>query len=329
MPLGLQLCVLQLCAVAVLPHELLVMKGCFAPGQSASHLITTAACAPHVVGGAGSGGSGKPPVSAKPFVPGGGSGRQPATGQPPRSPPLKPGRSGSRPGSQQGQGRAGTPDLPEGDDLLGMSAVTPGDARDVAAQAAEMFKSLNPFGGQQQAAPPAAAQQPSVPQMQLPPGGGRGRGGSARSSPRPGSAQGLGPPPPGFAPTTAAMATGSSAIPQPSGSSREGGWARPDSAGGRSGGAGGRGGRGGRGRRPGGNRPSAAYTTAPGRMQAAGQFISEQLRAELQQRSYLIQVRSCCLQRWRQCRSMQLALAAALRLAAVSPHPPPAGAGQP
>lgn len=170
-----------------------------------------------------------------------------------------------------------------------MSAVTPGDARDVAAQAAEMFKSLNPFGAQQQAAPPAAAQQHSVPAVQLPQGGGRGRGGSARSSPRPGSAQGLGPPPPGFVPTTAAMAAGGREGPQPSGG-REGGWSRPDSAGGRSGGAGGRGGRGGRGRRPGGNRPSAAYTTAPGRMQAAGQFISEQLRTELQQRSYLIQV---------------------------------------
>lgn len=37
-PLGLQLCVLQLCAVAVLSHELLVLKGCLAPGQSASRL---------------------------------------------------------------------------------------------------------------------------------------------------------------------------------------------------------------------------------------------------------------------------------------------------
>ncbi|PRW58104.1 PAB-dependent poly(A)-specific ribonuclease subunit 3 [Chlorella sorokiniana] len=223
-----------------------------AKSASSSSLTSGAVHAPIFV--PGTSGSGKPPVAAKPFVPGSSSGRQSASGQPPRSPPMKPGRGGSRPGSQQGQGRSGTPDLPEGDDLLGMSAVTPGDARDVATQAAEMFKSLNPFGAQQQAAPPAVAQQHSVPQVQLPP----------------------------------AMAAGGGAGPQPSGG-REGGWSRPDSAGGRSGSAGGRGGRGGRGRRPGNSRPSAAYTTAPGRMQAAGQFISEQLRGELQQRSYLIQ----------------------------------------
>ena len=47
----------------------------------------------------------------------------------------------------QPSGRVQTPDLglPEGDDLLGMTAVTPGDGKDVAAQAAEMFRSLSPF----------------------------------------------------------------------------------------------------------------------------------------------------------------------------------------
>lgn len=161
-------------------------------------------------------------------------------------------------------------------------------------QAAEMFKTLNPFSAAQPPQGPPAAQQPGLPphqQLQLPLGGGRGRPASARSSPRPGSAQGLGPPPPGFGPTTAAAmgAAGSSSMPP--GGSREGNWPRPDSAGGRNSSGGGAGRGRGRGRgRPTNSRPSAAYTTAPGRMQKAGMFISEQLRAELQQRSYLIQV---------------------------------------
>lgn len=52
----------------------------------------------------------------------------------------------------QPSGRAATPDLglPDGDDLLGLTAVTPGDSKDVAAQAAEMFRALNPYSQQQQ-----------------------------------------------------------------------------------------------------------------------------------------------------------------------------------
>lgn len=235
---------------------------------------------------------------------GGTGGRQPAgggTAKPPKPSPSKGGR-GSRPGSQAG-GRSSTPDLPEGDDLLGMSAVPSGDARDMAAQAADMFRALNPFSTQQ------AAQAQGGPG----PGGRSARGGSARSSPRPGSAQGLGPPPPGFGPTTAAAAAvatpqgqpaagagGAAAAPGGGGSAASGGgWAAPSSApshassGGRgSSGGGGRGGGRGRGRRPTSNRLSGTYPTAPGRMQKAGLFMSEQLRQELQQRSYLIQA-SC------------------------------------
>lgn len=260
------------------------------------------------------GGPGRPAanVSAQPFVPGAGGsgsgapgGRHPAssgTAKPPKPSPSKGGR-GSRPGSQAG-GRSSTPDLPDGDDLLGMSAVSSGDVRDMAAQAAEMFRSLNPFPTQQ------AAQGAGAPG----PGGRSGRAGSARSSPRPSSAQSLGPPPPGFGPTTAAAAAAAAAQGQPpagaggsgaasgSGSSAAsggGGWSAPSSAashgsgGGRGGGGGGRGGGRGRGRRPSSNRASSAYSTAPGRMQKAGLFMSEQLRQELQQRSYLIQASPC------------------------------------
>lgn len=240
-------------------------------------------------------------MSAQPFVPGASSGaasgRQPVlsgTAKPPKPSPSKVGR-GSRPGSKPG-GRPSTPDLPEGDDLLGLSAVSSGDARDMAAQAAEMFRSLNPFPTQQ-----AAQGAPGT-------GGRSGRGGSARSSPRPGSAQGLGPPPPGFGPTTAAAAAAASSQMQPaagvagtaavpsssSAAGGGGGWPAqsagpPHASSSTRGGGGGRGGGRGRGRRPGNTRASSSYSTAPGRMQKSGLFMSEQLRQELQQRSYLIQ----------------------------------------
>ena len=250
---------------------------------------------PAVTGGAALG-SGKPAgVNAPTFVPGGSGSNAPASRAPsaagaapskppkPAASPAKPPGRGSRPSSQAG--RAVTPPLPEGDDLLGMSAVTPGDARDVAAQAAEMFKSLQPFQQQQQqhAVPPLGS---------VPAGGGRNSRGpsSTRTSPRPSSGGGMGPPPPRLAPPTAAGAAAAAGGGGRSGPAGPGGGRA--AAGGRGGGRGGRrGGGGGRGqRRPGGSRPSSAYTTTPGRMQKAGMFLSEQLRQELQQRSFLIQV---------------------------------------
>lgn len=324
--------------------------GPLAKSGSAATLASGAVHAPIFVPGGSSGTSSKPSgVDAKPFVPGGGgslgqqagraglqqgvatAGTGAGGSKPPKPSPSKGSRGGSRPQSQAGRG--GTPELPEGDDLLGMSAVTPGDAKDVASQAAEMFKSLNPFPSQ-----------PAPPQHQQPGGSGggaRGRqggggGGSQRASPRPPPPL-QGPPPPGFAPTTAAALSGGAAGPAgpplssssgpssnsatnsgppahhtsstndgsaaPSSSGRESwtGASAGGSSGGPGGGAGGGrgsassgaagGGRGrGRGRRPpGNNRPSAAYSTGAGRMQKAGMFISEQLRQELQQRSFLTQ----------------------------------------
>ncbi|PSC73700.1 PAB-dependent poly(A)-specific ribonuclease subunit 3 [Micractinium conductrix] len=266
-----------------------------ARSASANSMASGAVHAPIFVPGGAALGSGKPAgVNAPTFVPGGSGSNAPASRAPsaagaapskppkPAASPAKPPGRGSRPSSQAG--RAVTPPLPEGDDLLGMSAVTPGDARDVAAQAAEMFKSLQPFQQQQQqhAVPPLGS---------VPAGGGRNSRGpsSTRTSPRPSSGGGMGPPPPGFVPTTAAAAAAAAGGGGSSGPAGPG-WGSA-AAGGRGGGRGGRhGGGGGRGqRRPGGSRPSSAYTTTPGRMQKAGMFLSEQLRQELQQRSFLIQ----------------------------------------
>ncbi|KAI3433530.1 hypothetical protein D9Q98_003340 [Chlorella vulgaris] len=283
--------------------------------------------APIFVPGGTSSSNGRPGgVDAKPFVPGASAsatlqalktpaGAAPlasAAAKPPKPSPTRPARLPGGRQAPQAAGRGGTPDLPDGDDLLGMSAMTPGDPKDVATQAAEIFKSLHPFGqqAQQQAQQQQQTQQqqqqqsPSLQQALQLSGvatGGRGRSNSAsnstRNSPRPGAA--LGPPPPGFGPFTALSggAPGGSA-PGPTTANNNSSSSR-DFAGGRGAGAssssnsaaattrGGRGG-GGRGRRPGGSRPSSAFTTAPGRMQKAGLFVSEQVRAEVQQRSYLI-----------------------------------------
>jgi hypothetical protein len=249
----------------------------------------------------GSSSNGRPPgVDAKPFVPAGSSSqpaRPPASSaaaaaaapKPPKPSPQRAGRGGSGRAQAQPGVRSGTPDLPEGDDLLGMSAVTPGDARDVATQAAEMFRSLNPYSQPQQPQQQQPAPSPPQPPLQLPSGAPRGsRSGSssARTSPRPASAQGLGPPPPGFGPppAVAASAPGHGTTSGPSSSSGTRDW-----GGGGRGGVGARGGRGGRGRRPGSaGRPASAHTAGAGRMYKAGLYVSEQLRADLQQRSFLV-----------------------------------------
>ncbi|GAB4817655.1 hypothetical protein N2152v2_004701 [Parachlorella kessleri] len=162
----------------------------------------------------------------------------------------------------QPSGRVPTPDLglPEGDDLLGMTAVTPGDGKDVAAQAADMFRSLSPFP---------------------PPGGGRGRGGppqqqtAQRAGGRPGSGRGGGAPPPPYASPGPPGPAGAGAGAGIGGRGQQGGSRAPRGRGRRAG--------------PAQGRPSAAYVTAPGRMLKAGFFAADSVRQELQQRSYLIQ----------------------------------------
>jgi PAB-dependent poly(A)-specific ribonuclease subunit 3 len=189
--------------------------------------------------------------------------------------------------------------LPEEDDLLGISSPTASamPSKDLNSQAAEMFRAMRPFQQQQQ--PPGSPNggvsgasgsgyAPGIHQSsqflnQHYSGagmggarGGSGGGGRGGSPPRRGGGRGdIG------NSSSGGIGGGGRGAPYSSGI---GGGGVPPSTHGR----GGRGRGGGAPIGPGLARPSvAAYAVSHGRMQLAGQFISETVRQDMQQRSYL------------------------------------------
>jgi PAB-dependent poly(A)-specific ribonuclease subunit 3 len=264
-----------------------------------------------------SGGSLKPPpglhakefipsaATAKPFIPSGGGGGgglaarapafAPSTGTTTAPAPLP--RSGSflagtAPGGAVAAAtRAGVPTstsnnalgLPEDDDLLGISSTTASamPSKDLNSQAAEMYRAMRPFQQQQPPGSPngggSGGGAGMIQYNQHYPGGGmggRGGGGGGRGLP-PGRGAG----------------GGRGGIGSNSGANIGGGGRGVAGSGGGQPSTRGRGRGGGRGGPhigPGLTRPSvAAYAVSHGRMQLAGQFISETLRQDMQQRSYL------------------------------------------
>ncbi|KAL4547792.1 hypothetical protein Ndes2526B_g07023 [Nannochloris sp. 'desiccata'] len=229
-------------------------------------------------------------ATAKPGVPGGGaSGGGLAAGAPTFAPSGAGGTTAAAPltciASISAAGVINTSNalgLPEDDDLLGISSSTTSamPSKDLNSQAAEMFRAMRPFQQQQPPGSPdgggGAGYRPGIQTSSqisnqhysgAAMGGGRGGGGGGRGGGR------------GDIGNSSSGGIGSGGRGVPIGS---GGGVPPSTRG-----------RGGRGRGgapigPGLTRPSvAAYAVSHGRMQLAGQFMSETLRQDMQQRGYL------------------------------------------
>jgi PAB-dependent poly(A)-specific ribonuclease subunit 3 len=279
------------------------------PGLNAKEFIPGAK--PFVPGGAGGGGGGSLAAGAPAFAPSG-SGAPPAPAPLPRSgsfvarasiDSIDRGAFQNAPLTATGAGNTEPSNalgLPEDDDLLGISSSTAAamPSKDLNSQAADMFRAMKPFQQQPPGSPngggagivgaasggssglPPGINQPfqynqHYPGMGM--GGGRGGGGGGgRGGPPPGRGGrgGIG----GSISNIGGLGGGGRGGPL---SGVNSGPPAPSIRGrGR--------GRGGGPVGPGLTRPSvAAYAVSHGRMQLAGQYISETLRQDMQQRSYL------------------------------------------